>query len=383
MERKRAGKKYNNDFKKTIVDLYHAGNSVKELSSEYGVSEVTIYKWVKAFTPIRSEEGSLTPKELAAIQKENLRLKQELDIPKKGYGHIREKVTEAELKHFIETYKEQYTVRKMCEVLTIPRSSHYNSFKKTVSNREQENQELTKEIQRIHSKSRARYGAPKIHKILVNKGCYLSLKRVQRLMKKAGIRSITKKKYRPYPSKGKVVQLNNLLKRDFSTQTINEKWVADITYIPTLRDGWCYLASVLDLHSKKIVGYSFSRSMTSELVIEALQNAYTAQKPRQGLILHTDLGSQYTSSEFTQHVRKYEIKQSFSQKGCPYDNACIESFHAILKKEEVYHTQYTDYSAAKLAMFQFIEGWYNRNRIHSSLGYQTPQAIEDQMRKTA
>ncbi|AYE53405.1 IS3 family transposase (plasmid) [Priestia megaterium NCT-2] len=179
----------------------------------------------------------------------------------------------------------------MCEVLTIPRSSYYHSFKKTVSNREQENQELTKEIRWISLKSKARYGAPKIHQILVNNECYLSLKRVQRLMKKAGIRSVTKKKYRPYPLKEKVIQMNNLLKRDFSTQTINEKWVADITYIPTVRDSWCYLASVLDLHSKKIVSYSFSRSMTFELVIEALQNAYTAQKPGKGLILHTDLGS--------------------------------------------------------------------------------------------
>ena len=290
-------------------------------------------------------------------------------------------MTEAELNYFIETYKGQYSVQKMCEVLTIPRSSYYHSFKKTVSNREQENQKLTKEIQRIHVESKARYGAPKIQQTLVNNGCYLSLKRVQRLMKKAGIRSIKKKKYRPYPSKEKVIQLDNLLKRDFSTQTINEKWVADITYIPTVREGWCYLASVLDLHSKKIVDYSFSRSMTSELVIEPLGNAYTAQKPEKGLLLHTDLGSQYTSSEFTQHVHEYEMKHSFSQKGCPYDNACIESFHAILKKEEVYHTQYTNYSAAKLAIFQFIEGWYNRNRIHSSLGYQTPQAIEDQMKK--
>ncbi len=125
-------------------------------------------------------------------------------------------------------------------------------------------------------------------------------------------------KHRPYLSKEKLVQLNNLLKRDFSTQTINEKRVADITYIPMVRDGWCYLASVLDLHSKKVVCYSFFCSMTSELVIEALQNAYTAQKPREGLIIHTDLGSQYT-----------------------------------------------DYSTAKVAIFQFIEGWYNRNRIHS------------------
>ncbi len=124
-----------------------------------------------------------------------------------------------------------------------------------------------------------------------------------------------------------MVQLTNLLKRDFSTQTINEKWVADITYIPTIKDGWCYVVSILDLHSKKIFGYSFFCSMTSKLVIEAIQNAYTTQKPVKGFLLHTDLSSQYTSSEFTQHVHKYEMKQSFSQKGCrPYDNACIESF---------------------------------------------------------
>jgi putative transposase len=213
--------------------------------------------------------------------------------PKKGYGHIRKKVTEAELNHFIEEHKDQYPVQKMCEVLAVPRSSYcyYDSLEKTVSKREQENQEITKEIQRIHLESKTRYGAPKIHKALLNSGFYLSLKRVQRLMRKAGIRSITKKKYRPYPSKEKVVQLDNLLMRNFSTHTINEKWAADITYIPTIRDGWCYLASVLDLHSKKIVGFSLSRSMTSELVIEALQNACLSQKPREGLILHTDLGS--------------------------------------------------------------------------------------------
>ena len=271
----------------------------------------------------------------------------------------------------------------MGEVLAVPRSSYYQSLEKTVSKREQANQELTREIERIHLESKARYGAPKIHKILLNNGLFLNLKRVQRLMRKADIRLVTKKKYHPYPSKEKVVQLNNLLKRDFSTQMINEKWVVDITYIPTIRDGWGYLASVLDLHSKKIVGYSFSRSMTSKLVIEALQNACTSQKHRRGLILHADLGSQYTSSEFTQHIQKYEIKQSFSQKDYPYDNACIESFHAILKKEEVYPTQHTDYPSAKMEMFQFIEGWYTRNRIHSSIGYQTPQAIEDQIRKTA
>ncbi len=111
--------------------------------------------------------------------------------------------------------------------------------------------------------------------------------------------------------------------------------------------------------------------------------AYSCQKPLQGVILHTDLGSQYTSSEFIQYVQMYGMKHSFSQKGCPYDNACIESFHAILKKEEIYQTRYYDFKEAQLALFQFIEGWYNRRRIHSSLGYQTPQAIEDRERKAA
>ncbi len=211
----------------------------------------------------------------------------------------------------------------------------------------------------------------------------MSLKRVQRLMTKAGIRSIIQQKYRPYSSKCKVEERDNLLNRDFSTTTINEKWVADITYIHTLRDGWCYLASVLDLHSKKIVGYSFSRTMTTDLVIHALDNAYETQNPKEGLIIHTDLGSQYTSEEFSNIVLSRGMKQSFSQKGCPYDNACIESFHAILKKEEVHRVRYLDYNSAKMALFQYIEGWYNRKRIHSSIGYRTPQEVEYSIRHVA
>lgn len=251
------------------------------------------------------------------------------------------------------------------------------------SNRERENKELTKRIIEIHTDSKQRYGAPKIHIILQQEGYSVSLKRVQRLMAKADVRSITQKKYRPCSSKHRVEERKNLLNRDFSTTTINEKWVADITYIHTLRDGWCYLACVLDLHSKKIVGYSFSRTMTTDLVIKALNNAYETQNPDEGLILHTDLGSQYTSEEFEKCVQLKEIKQSFSHKGCPYDNACIESFHAILKKEEIHHVTYIDYHSAKIALFQYIEGWYNRKRIHGSIGYKTPQELENNIRGVA
>ncbi|MCM3742471.1 IS3 family transposase [Oceanobacillus luteolus] len=378
MNTRNNGKRYNDDFRKMIVDLYHSGSSVKDLSSEYGVSDVTIYKWIKDLTPIEGTEGKeINPKDVDAIQKENLRLKQELEIPKKGYGHIRSKVNDTELTEFITEHKDDYPIRTMCETLDIPKSTYYQSLHKTESDRDRERREFTEKIIQIHEDSKKRYGAPKIHEILVKQGHKISINRVQRLMKKAGIQSIIVKKFRPTPSKEKVEERENILKRDFTTTAINQKWVGDITYIHTLRDGWCYLASVLDLHSRKVIGYSFGRSMTTELVEKALENAYVTQKPNDGVIFHSDLGSQYTSDAFTEKIQDYKMTHSFSHKGSPYDNACIESFHAILKKEEVNHVQYLDFNAARVELFKYIEGWYNRKRIHGSINYLTPQEMED------
>lgn len=265
----------------------------------------------------------------------------------------------------------------MCETLKVPKSTYYQSFHKTESKRDRERRELTQRIVEIHNESKKRYGAPKIHQVLLKQGYTVSLKRVQRLMKVAGIQSIIIKKFRPTPSKEKVEDRDNILKRDFSTTGINQKWVGDITYIHTLRDGWCYLASVLDLYSRKVIGYSFGRSMSSELVEKALENAYLSQKPAGGIIFHSDLGSQYTSDSFAKMIEGYNMTHSFSYKGSPYDNACIESFHSILKKEEVHPVRYLDFNHARVALFQYIEGWYNRKRIHGSIDYRTPQQMED------
>lgn len=266
----------------------------------------------------------------------------------------------------------------------MPRSTYYQSFHKGKSSYEMENEAFLAHIKIIHTESKGRYGAPKIHYILTKEeGFSVSLNRVQRIMKKAEIRSTIVKKYRPSSSTRQVEERENLLEQNFDTTTINEKWVADITYIHTLRDGWCYLASILDLHTKKIVGYSFSKSMTTELVLQALKNAIDVQQPDEGLILHTDLGSQYTSEDFEKALEITKIKQSFSRKGCPYDNACMESFHATLKKEEVYQTTYIDHEAARLSLFHYIESWYNRRRIHGAINYLTPQRLEDLCRKDA
>ncbi len=272
----------------------------------------------------------------------------------------------------------------MCKVLKVSRSSYYNFLKKRPSKRELENQKIEIRILEIHDGSKQRYGAPKIHKTLESEGINISLKRVQRIMRKLDIRSIITKKYRAISSKKKVECRNNILDRNFNTKSINEKWVSDMTYIHTIKDGWCYLASVMDLHSKKIVGHAMSKNIDTNLALGAVKNAMLLQKPTASLVLHSDLGCQYTSSEFQAYISDSKIlNHSFSSKGCPYDNAPIESFHASLKKEEVNIVTYYDFNAAKLAIFEYIESWYNLKRIHGSIGYITPQQCEDKAKKVS
>lgn len=271
----------------------------------------------------------------------------------------------------------------MCRVLEIPRSTYYKELKNIKSKRYKENEEYKEKILFIYNDSSKRYGAPKIHDTLKEQGHKISLKRVQRLMKSLGLRSIICRKFRPMSSKIRVEDKENILNRDFSTTTINEKWVTDITYVYTIRDKWCYLASVMDLHSRKIVGYAFSKTIDTDLAIKALDNAITQQRPSKSLILHSDLGVQYTSSKFKDYITRFGISHSFSRKGNPYDNACIESFHASLKKEEVNLATYFDYNTARLALFKYIESWYNRKRIHGSIGYITPQQCEDKCKLLA
>ncbi|MFT8391882.1 MAG: IS3 family transposase [Sporolactobacillus sp.] len=302
---------------------------------------------------------------------------------KKSYGHIRKKVTHAEIHRLIDRLQKKHPIKTICKVLHMPRSTYYQVKSACESSLARENRELTHRIQQLYTESKRRYGAPKIHKALKKMGYAISLKRVQRLMRKAKLRSIIVKKYQHSSSKGPVENRENVLAQDFTATTLNQKWATDITYIHTLKTGWCYLASVMDLCTRKIIGYSFSKNMTTELAVKALENACIHQNPGPGLILHTDLGSQYTSTEFEKVVQKKQMTHSFSKKGCPYDNACIESFHATLKKEEIHQTTYQTFDEAKRALFQYIEGWYNRRRMHSCLDYLTPQEAEDKLLMTA
>ena len=269
--------------------------------------------------------------------------------------------------------KNEYNIRILCKAVNLHHSVYYyhknhkeNSYKKA-------NKELDKKIKEEHEKSKKRYGSPKITEMLKKQGIQVSQKRVARRMKAMGIKSIIVKKYNHSGNK-KVDDTNkkNLLAQNFKAEKPGEKQVGDITYIYTKETGWTYLAIVMDLFDLKVIGWSYGINMTAELVVSAFNKAKKIRETTSGMIFHSDLGSQYTSNEFEKVLLRNNVKHSYSKKGYPYDNASMESFNAILKKEEVNVNTYETFNEAKKAIFEFIESWYNNIRIHSSNGYMTP-----------
>lgn len=262
-------------------------------------------------------------------------------------------------------------------MLKVARSTYYNNLSRKQSNRDTLNQKLKAEILTIYHNSKCRYGCVKITHIL-RQGGYpkLSVNRVLRLMRQLQIKSITAHKFRNYRQKQGDIKLDNLVNQNFEASKPNQIWLSDITYIHTTRHGWTYLASVLDVCTRKIVGYHYSRKMDKALVISALNNAYNNQGYPQNVIIHSDRGSQYTSTDYIQTASRLNMQLSYSKKGCPFDNAPMEAFHALLKKEEVYICHYQTFEQAKLSLFEYIEGFYNRNRIHSAINFLTPIDFE-------
>lgn len=277
----------------------------------------------------------------------------------------------------IEKLRVKFEVKHISETLNINRSTYYYQTTKKANAWAVENERLSQKIKNIWLESKKIYGAPKIHHKLIEAGEQVSLKRVQRLMKQSDIKSIVVKKWKASAHYQPVIARVNLLKQDFSTTTVNQKWTTDMTYIHTSQDGWTYLSSIQDLHTKKIIAWDLGRQMTEELVLKTLTKAINnTQTELSQLIIQSDLGTQYTAKNYEKLLKHHHIRHSYSRKGTPYDNACIEAFHAVLKKEEVYQKTYQTYDEAHLAIFQYIEGFYNSNRIHSSIRYLTPLQAE-------
>ncbi len=228
----------------------------------------------------------------------------------------------------------------------------------------------------MFNKHKGRYGSPRVHAELKKQQVACSLGRVKRLMRQEGLYAVSTPKYRHKREHPAVVETRNLLHDGLEINHINQLWQVDITYIPT-NEGWLYLAGVIDGFSKRIVGYAMADTMKTDLVLQALRGAVQRRKPAPGLIHHSDRGSQYTSGLYQRELATQGMLASFTGKGACFDNAVIESFWATLKKELVYaQTRFATRDEARVAIFEYVEVYYNRERLHSSLRYETPEVFE-------
>jgi len=276
---------------------------------------------------------------------------------------------------FIDNHRDEFLVTLMCKVLKVSRSGYYAWRTRPVSAREMANQRLYVQIKAVYDAYEGVYGSPRIyHELKDLVAC--SENRIARLMRLRGLRAKQSKRFRTTTKRNRKHRVApNILKRDFKAERPNQKWLTDITYIPT-QEGWLYLAAVLDLYARRIVGWSMSERMTSALTIGALQMAIRLRRPRLPLLHHSDQGSQYTDGQYQALLKAHDIQVSMNGTGTWYDNAAMESFFGTLKTERVYLCVYRTRDEARTDLFYYIEGFYNRRRRHSTLGYVSPEAYE-------
>jgi putative transposase len=266
----------------------------------------------------------------------------------------------------------------MCEVLEVSRSGYYDSRDRVrPSDREVRDAELLERIRGIHERSRGTYGSPRVHEQLLREGVRIGKDRVARLMKAAGLRGRVRRRFKvTTDSEHQRPIAPNTLNRDFSADSSDSVWCADITYIPTA-SGWVYLAAIIDLATRMIVGWSMARHMRTELVESALLNALTSRTPASELVHHSDRGSQYASESYQGLLDQHGIECSMSRAGDCYDNAVIESFFGTYKQEWAHHHRWQGLLDARASTHDYIEVFYNRQRLHSAIGYRTPAEADE------
>jgi putative transposase len=278
---------------------------------------------------------------------------------------------------FIDEHKDRWPVRLLCETLEVSSAGYYSWRQRPRSAQEQRQDTLLVQIRAIHAEVKARYGSPRMHAELVGRGYPCCVNTVARLMRDHEIVAKSARKFRvaTTDSNHDLPVADNLLGRQFNPSQANEVWLGDITYIPT-REGWLYLAAVEDLYARRIVGWSMAEHLESRLVVDALEMAVQRRLPGEGLLGHSDRGSQYASTHYQLLLAKHGIVCSMSRRADCWDNAPMESFFASLKKELVHDADFATRSEARAAIFEYIEVFYNGQRRHSSLGYVSPAEYE-------
>ncbi|MGV1015515.1 MAG: IS3 family transposase [Methyloceanibacter sp.] len=384
---RRPRRSFTEEYKAGVVDLCRSGGrSMAEVARDLDLTESSVRRWVsQAEIDAGRREGLTTDEreELVRLRRENRVLREERDILRRANGFFRQG-DPVNVYPFIEAEKvtPAGNVRKACLLLGVSRAAYYAWSAGTPSARALRDEELLTEILAAHKASRGTYGAPRIHRALRKRGRSVSRKRVARLMARRGLagraRRRTKRTTISDPAAAKTA---DLLGRRFApaSHAPDAVWCGDITYVRT-HEGWAYLATVIDLASRRVVGLAMADHLRASLATEALEMALTLRRPAPGLIFHSDRGCQYTSGELRELLTKHKIIQSLSRPAQCWDNAVAESFFATLKEELLYRGVWPTRSAAKRAIFEYVEVFYNRQRMHSSLDYLTPVDYEARRR---
>jgi transposase InsO family protein len=280
---------------------------------------------------------------------------------------------------FIQAHQQEFPVNLMCHVLQVSRSGYYAWRRRAPSATAERQTQLTEQIRQVHKRSRAVYGSPRVHRDLLAEDVRCSQNTVAKLMRAAGLRSKRRQRFRVRTTDSRHGHpiAPNRLNRAFCQPQPDQAWAADITYIATA-EGWLYLAVIIDLCSRKIVGWATSDSLAAELCVRALEAAVRQRRPRQAVLHHSDRGVQYACDDYQGLLARHGLQPSMSRRGNCYDNAVTESFFGTLKTELVHHERYATREAARQSLFEYIEVFYNRSRRHSALGYVSPAAYEQQ-----
>ena len=371
-------KEYPTKFKTEVIQRYRNGESIQLLSQELHIAQSTIYHWRKEYCSIKTANRSYTPKEFDELSRRLVKLEHEMEIIKHS-GYIADVPLQKRLSALESIYRQPdntYSVYELCEALEVARGTFYNYIFRRAdhSRRDQEQAQLMRLVQQAFDDSAQRFGAEKIRITLAESGVRVSTKRIAAIMQELDLHSIrpdAKKQYKKHQQYKK----QNLLNQQFTADRPNQIWVSDITYFK-INDYWVYFCVILDLFSRKVVGYRVSRNASTNLVTSTFRSAFRERGDPSGLTFHSDRGKQYTSAAFTELLQHCNVKQSFSATARPHDNAVAEAFFASFKKEEAYRREYTSEQSYRKSVEQYIQ-FYNELRPHRTLKYKTPTAFEE------
>ena len=371
-------KAYPAKFKTEVIQRYRDGESIRSLSQKLHIAQSTIYHWRKEYCSIETANRAYTPKEFDALSRRLIKLEHEMEIIKQS-GYIADVPLQKRLSALESIYRQStntYSVYELCEALEVARGTFYNYIFRRAdhSKRDQEQEQLMRLVQQIFDDSAQRFGAEKIRITLAESGVRVSTKRIAAIMQELDLHSIrpdAKKQYKKHQQYKK----QNLLNQQFTADRPNQIWVSDITYFK-INDYWVYFCVILDLFSRKVVGYRVSRNASTNLVTSTFRSAFRERGEPSGLTFHSDRGKQYTSAAFTALLQKCGVKQSFSATARPHDNAVAEAFFASFKKEEAYRREYTSEQSYRKSVERYIQ-FYNELRPHRTLKYKTPTEFEE------